>query len=50
MQDTKPTAPTAPTTRTARVILVDDSAIVRQVLQARKSRVAAERERLGAAP
>ena len=33
-----------------RVILVDDSAIVRQVLQARKSRVAAERERLGAAP
>ncbi|MEY5060639.1 MAG: hypothetical protein RIS45_560, partial [Planctomycetota bacterium] len=38
MQDTKPTVPTAPTTRTARVILVDDSAIVRQVLQAQLSR------------
>ena len=38
MQDTKPTVPAAPTTRTARVILVDDSAIVRQVLQAQLSR------------
>jgi two-component system chemotaxis response regulator CheB len=38
MQDTKPTAPSAPTTRTARVLIVDDSAIVRQVLQAQLSR------------
>lgn len=37
MQDTKPTN-AAPATRTARVILVDDSAIVRQVLQAQLSR------------
>ena len=37
MQDTKPTN-AAPVTRIARVILVDDSAIVRQVLQAQLSR------------
>lgn len=37
MHDTKPTH-AAPATRTARVILVDDSAIVRQVLQAQLSR------------
>jgi len=37
MPETKPTI-AAPATRTARVILVDDSAIVRQVLQAQLSR------------
>jgi two-component system, chemotaxis family, protein-glutamate methylesterase/glutaminase len=37
MQDTKPTT-ALPSTRAARVILVDDSAIVRQVLQAQLSR------------
>ena len=38
MQDTKATTPPPAATRTARVILVDDSAIVRQVLQAQLSR------------
>ncbi len=38
MQDTKATTPPTAATRTARVILVDDSAIVRQVLQAQLSR------------
>ena len=38
MQDTKAITPPPAATRTARVILVDDSAIVRQVLQAQLSR------------